>query len=142
MANRTPKTSTTSTAGAAATGGDITMGPVAQRVVIVNGGIHVMALVRAALGAGHYEIVVVESKDHAYSHIKRVQPRLVILCTRIEDRESFQVLSMLKLDEKTRRIPVLTYTTEHEGQEAADDRDEDASEGKRLVASTQALPMN
>ena len=42
---------------------------------------------------------------------------LVILCMRIEDREGFQVLSMLKLDDETRRIPVLTYTTEYEGQE-------------------------
>jgi PleD family two-component response regulator len=141
MANRTTKTSTTSTTGTAA-GTDITMVPAAQRVVIVNGGTHVMALVRAALGVGRYEIVIVESNDHAYSHIRRVQPLLVILCTRIEDREGFQILSMLKLDERTRRIPVLTYTTEHEGQESEEDRDEDALERERIVASTLALPMN
>ena len=40
---------------------------------------------------------------------------------RIEDREGFQVLSMLKLDDETRRIPVLTYTTEYEGQETDDE---------------------
>ena len=47
-----------------------------------------------------------------------MQPNLVIVCVRIEDPEGFQVLSMLKLDEDTRTIPVLTYTTEHEGQNA------------------------
>jgi PleD family two-component response regulator len=31
---------------------------------------------------------------------------------RIEDADGFQVLSMLKLDEETRNIPVLTYTSE------------------------------
>ena len=34
-----------------------------------------------------------------------------ILCVRIDDADGFQVLSMLKLDEETREIPVLTYTT-------------------------------
>jgi CheY-like chemotaxis protein len=33
----------------------------------------------------------------------------------------FQVLSMLKLDEDTREIPVLTYTTEYEGQESKEE---------------------
>ena len=36
---------------------------------------------------------------------------------RIDDADGFQVLSMLKLDEETRGIPVLTYTTEYEGQD-------------------------
>jgi CheY-like chemotaxis protein len=47
-----------------------------------------------------------------------VQPNLVILCVHIDDLDGFQVLSMLKLDEATRDIPVLTYTTEYEGQES------------------------
>ena len=66
------------------------------------------------------EVLLVESSEHAYSHIKRVQPNLVILCMRIEDRDGFQVLSMLKLDAETREIPVLTYTCESCGDEAED----------------------
>jgi CheY-like chemotaxis protein len=68
--------------------------------------------------------VFVESSSHAYSQIKRVQPNLVILCVRIENLDGFQVLSMLKLDENTRRIPVLTYTTEYEGQETEEEAPE------------------
>jgi CheY-like chemotaxis protein len=83
----------------------------------------------------------VESTGHAYSHIKRVQPHLVILCMRIEDPEGFQVLSMLKLDDETRRIPVLTYTTEYEGQETEDDVLE-TSDMELFVAAMRALPMN
>ena len=30
--------------------------------------------------------------------------------------DGFQVLSMLKLDDETREIPVLTYTNEYEGE--------------------------
>ena len=52
-----------------------------------------------------------------YSQIKKVLPNLVILCTRIERLDGFQILTMLKLDPETRNIPVLTYTTEAEGQD-------------------------
>ena len=90
-------------------------------MVIVNGSTEILELLETVLDAGHYDVVFVESTAHAYSQIKRVQPNLVILCVRIEDVDGFQVLSMLKLDEDTREIPVLTYTTEYEGQEPEDD---------------------
>jgi len=89
----------------------------AQKVVIVNGDAQILELLETVLDAGHYDVVFVESSAHAYSQIKRVQPNLVILCVRIDDLDGFQVLSMLKLDRATRDIPVLTYTTEYEGQE-------------------------
>jgi PleD family two-component response regulator len=89
----------------------------AQKVVIVNGDAQILELLETVLDAGHYDVVFVESSAHAYSQIKRVQPNLVILCVRIDDLDGFQVLSMLKLDAATRDIPVLTYTTEYEGQE-------------------------
>ena len=90
----------------------------AQKVVIVNGNAEILELLETVLDAGHYDVVFVESNAHAYSQIKRVQPNLVILCVNIDDLDGFQVLSMLKLDEATRDIPVLTYTTEYEGQES------------------------
>src|SRR5437667_8846149 len=86
----------------------------AQKVVIVNGSTEILELLESVLEAGHYDVVFVESSEHAYSQIKRVQPNLVILCVRIDDADGFQVLSMLKLDHETSRIPVLTYTTEYE----------------------------
>src|SRR5512143_2043737 len=82
-----------------------------QRVVIVNGNTDTLELLESVLDGGHYDVAFVNSTDHAYSHIRRVQPNLVILCIRIEDVAAFQVLSMLKLDDETVRIPVLTYTT-------------------------------
>jgi PleD family two-component response regulator len=89
----------------------------AQKVVIVNGSTEMLELLETVLDAGHYDVVFVESSQRAYSQIKRVQPNLVILCVRIDDADGFQVLSMLKLDDDTRGIPVLTYTTEYDGQE-------------------------
>ena len=96
----------------------------AQKVVIVNGNPEILELLETVLDAGHYDLVFVESSARAYSQIKRVQPNLVILCVRTEDLDGFHVLSMLKLDDDTRDIPVLTYTTEYEGQE----QDEDVAE--------------
>jgi len=89
----------------------------AQKVVIVNGSPEMLEMLETALDAGRYDVVFVESSEHAYSQIKRVQPNLVILCVRIDDADGFQVLSMLKLDEETRDIPVLTYASEQSDEE-------------------------
>ena len=110
-----------------------------QKVVIVNGSPDVLEMLESVMDPGHYDIVFVESGAHAYSQIKRVQPQLVILCMRIEDVEGFQVLSMLKLDDDTFRIPVLTYTTEYEGQDT-DGRLNDFTDSPLLPV--RALPMN
>src|SRR5690242_19869218 len=88
-----------------------------QKVVIVNGSTEILELLESVLEAGHYDIVFVESSAHAYSQIKRVRPDLVILCVRVDDPAGLQVLSMLKLDADTRDIPILTYTTESDGEE-------------------------
>src|SRR4029078_11959265 len=73
-----------------------------QKVVIVNGSTEMLELLETVLDAGHYDVVFVESSEHAYSQIKRVLPDLVILCIKVGGMDGFQVLSMLKLDEQTR----------------------------------------
>ena len=76
-----------------------------QKVVVVDGNAEVLGMLEAVLDAGRYDMVFVESSDHAYSQIKKVLPNLVIVCARIEQLESFQLLTMLKLDAETRRHP-------------------------------------
>ena len=110
-----------------------------QKVVIVNGNPEMLETLETALDAGHYDVVFVESSEHAYSQIKRVQPDLVILCLEMDDAEALTVLSMLKLDEDTRHIPVVTYTTA--GEEEQDD-DEEEDMGSPVFASRPALLMN
>jgi CheY-like chemotaxis protein len=112
----------------------------AQKVVIVNGSPDVLELLETVLEAGRYDIVFVESNAHAYSQIKRVQPNLVILCVRIEDMDGFQVLSMLKIDEETRDIPILTYTTEFEGQDVEPEAPEPSD--TEMFAAAPVLRMN
>lgn len=83
----------------------------AQKVVIVNGGDEVAGFLDTIIEAGRYDVVFVESAAHAYSQVKKVEPHLIIVCLDLNDAEGFRVLSMLKLDPDTRRIPLLTYAT-------------------------------
>jgi len=82
----------------------------AQQVVVVSKQSHLNGLLETVLDAGQYDVVFVESTEHAYSHIKRLTPHLIIVCLDIDDIEGFQVLSMLKLDNETKTIPVVTCT--------------------------------
>ena len=88
-----------------------------RKVVVVNDGSDALGMLDAVLDAGRYEMVLVESNDHAYSQVKKELPNLVIFCPRVGNIEEFQLLTMLKLDPETRGIPVLADTTEWEGQD-------------------------
>ncbi len=92
-----------------------------QKVVVVNGAPDVLELLESVLDGGRYDLLFADASSHAYSLIAREQPHLVVLCTSIDRSDGFQLLSMLKLDPRTRDIPVVTYTTESE-------EDDDVSE--------------
>ena len=91
-----------------------------QQVVVVSKQSQLNGLLETVLDAGQYDVVFIESTDHAYSHIKRLSPHLVIVCLDIDDIDGFQVLSMLKLDSDTKNIPVVTCTVP-QGDESAND---------------------
>ena len=119
----------------------IVVAPV-QKVVVVNGNTEVLGMLESVLDAGRYDMVFVESSNRAYSQIKKVVPNLVILCAHIEELDGFQLLTMLKLDAETKDIPVLTYTTEYEGQDFDEAISQLAEEEEEFMPSRQALRMN
>ena len=92
-----------------------------QQVVVVSKQSQLNGLLETVLDAGQYDVVFVESTEHAYSHIKRLTPHLIIVCLDIDDLDGFQVLSMLKLDEDTKAIPVVTCTMQQEDDVMRDD---------------------
>ena len=98
-----------------------TVRPTSQQVVVVSKQSQLNGLLETVLDAGHYDVVFVESTEHAYSHIKRLTPHLIIVCLDIDDLDGFQVLSMLKLDEETKGIPLVTCTTSHDDEEIPDE---------------------
>ena len=92
-----------------------------QQVVVVSKHSQLNGLLETVLDAGQYDVVFVESTEHAYSHIKRLVPHLVIVCLDVDDLEGFQVLSMLKLDHDTRHIPIVTCTISEDQQTSANE---------------------
>ena len=94
-----------------------TVSPTSQQVVVVSKQSQLNELLETVLDAGQYDVVFVESTEHAYSHIKRLTPHLIIVCLDIDELDGFQVLSMLKLDDETKAIPVVTCTVSHDEEE-------------------------
>src|SRR5262245_27305192 len=89
-----------------------------RTIAIVNGGPEMVLLREAVVepGACQVEFVTLMSRS-VHARLRTMAPDLIVLCTRIDDPAGFQLLSVLKLDPVTREIPVLTFTTEYEGQE-------------------------
>ncbi len=111
-----------------------------QKVVVVNGSPEILEMLETVLDAGRYDMVFVESSARAYSRVRHVQPNLVIVCMRIDDVEVFQLLSMLKLDAETRRIPVVTYTTHLEADN--DESEDDVIEEDEFPLARPTVTMN
>jgi PleD family two-component response regulator len=111
-------------------------------VVVVNGNTEVLGMLESVLDAGRYDMVFVESADRAYSQVKKVLPNLVILCTRLDQLDGFQLLTMLKLDPETKTIPVLTYTSEYDQESFDAAISQLAEEDDDLFTARPALRMN
>ena len=110
-----------------------------QQVVVVSKQSQLNGLLETVLDAGQYDIVFVESTEHAYSHIKRLTPHLIIVCLDIDDLDGFQVLSMLKLDSETRDIPLVTCTSSQDDEET---RDESLDPREGVFSQPAAMQLN
>lgn len=86
------------------------------RVMVVGGGPGVLPRVEPLLPSGAYDVEFVSLDQEPYGCVLDDAPDLLVVCLKIEDAASFQFLSMLQMDPATRHLPVLTYTTESEGQ--------------------------
>ena len=110
-----------------------------QQVVVVSKQSQLNGLLETVLDAGQYDVVFVESTEHAYSHIKRLTPHLIIVCLDIDDIDGFQVLSMLKLDNDTKNIPVVTCTVSQEDEVT---RDESVDPPDDVFSQPPAMQLN
>lgn len=117
----------------------ITVRPAPQQVVVVSKQSQIIGLLETVLDAGQYDVVFVESTEHAYSHIKRLSPNLIIVCLDIDDIDGFQVLSMLKLDNETKAIPVVTCTISASDEDSPDEAPEPPDD---VFCDAPAMAMN
>lgn len=113
--------------------------PTAQTVVIVNGTQDMLNVLDKVLEPGHYDVVISDSTNDAYSLIKRVRPHLVLLGLRVDNLDGYQVLSMLKLDAETRHLRIVTCTADDDEEEPVGGLAETLDD---VLSSKPALRMN
>jgi CheY-like chemotaxis protein len=111
----------------------------ARRVVVVDGSPEVLELLETALDGGQYDLSFAEAGHHAYSLIKRELPDLIVLTVEVDTLAGFQLLSMLKLDPGTRRIPLVTLTADTSAESDSLDLPDDET---RPVATTPPLRLH
>ena len=97
----------------------------------------------------HFDLIVMDVKMpvidgiEALRQIKRIRPSLVILFLELGDACGFQALSMLKLDEATRDIRILTSTVVPEDTDVEpEEGDEEAAQEETLFAALAPVRLN
>jgi len=109
--------------------------PPRQTVLCVGATPH--SVLDRVLEPGAYDVSFLESVEGAYSHIAETMPDRVIICTRADDEDSLQVLSMLNLDPRTSSIPIMTCVVP-----AAECLEEDARRGGRVPSVGRPVVMH
>jgi DNA-binding response OmpR family regulator len=111
-----------------------------RTVVLVTGRAEPAASLDAlSVDMRDYDVILVDSIAHGYSRIKQAAPDLIVVCSEIDDAEACQLLSMLKVDSRASRIPVLTCVTSRETNELEVDF---AELGREASTQFLAMPMN
>jgi CheY-like chemotaxis protein len=80
-----------------------------QLAVFVGGGTDALAVVEPVLDGRSYAVEFVEADDEPYATIAALKPDLIVVSLALDDLGGFQLLTMLRLDPNTARIPVLSY---------------------------------
>jgi CheY-like chemotaxis protein len=85
-----------------------------QLALFVGGGPESLAIVEPVLDGRAYDVEFVASDDEPYATVAAPKPDLVIVGLGLDDLAGFQLLTMLRLDPDTARIPVLSYVRDEE----------------------------
>ena len=85
-----------------------------QLAVFVGGGPDALAVVEPVLDGRSYDIEFVAASDEPYATIAALKPDLVVVSLDLEELAGFQLLTMLRLDPHTARIPVLSYVRDED----------------------------
>ena len=82
-------------------------------IAIFNIGPRALARFESTPAFDGCNLLILDSRTGAYSDIKRLRPSLVVIGAQLEeDEDACQLLTILKLDDETRRIPVVTIATD------------------------------
>jgi PleD family two-component response regulator len=85
-----------------------------QLAVFVGGGPDSLAIVEPVLDGRAYDVEFVAADDEPYATVAALKPDLVVVSLGLDDPAGFQLLTMLRLDPETAKIPVLSYVRDGE----------------------------
>lgn len=103
-----------------------------QTALVVGGGPDVLEAVEPMLDGARWSIEFVDMTDEPYATVVALQPDLVVVHLGLDEPAGFGLLSMLRLDPRTRGIPVLSYVGEGE----------DATSTDLVVENSRLLPLD
>jgi DNA-binding response OmpR family regulator len=85
-----------------------------QTVMVVDDDADILEVTRLALQAGGYSVLPAGSGSEALRTLEQSRPDLILLDINMPDMDGWQVLRMLKVDERTSSIPVAMFSIKME----------------------------
>jgi hypothetical protein len=85
-----------------------------QVALVVGGGPDVLEAVEPMLRGSRWTIEFVDMSDEPYGTVVAMRPDLVVVNLGLDEPAGFGLLSMLRLDPRTRGIPVLSYVRDEQ----------------------------
>jgi two-component system alkaline phosphatase synthesis response regulator PhoP len=80
------------------------------KILVIEDEEHIQELVKVNLTASGYEVLVTGSGEDGLELAKAVYPDLILLDLRLPGMSGWDVLMLLKADDKLQKIPVITMT--------------------------------
>ena len=85
-----------------------------RTVMVVDDDSDILDVTRLALEGGGYRVVPTRSGSEALRTLERSRPDLILLDINMPDMDGWQVLRLLKVDERTASIPVAMFSIKME----------------------------
>lgn len=85
-----------------------------RTVMVVDDDADIVELTRLVLEGGGYRVVPASSGPEALRKIEMGHPDLILLDINMPEMDGFQVLRVLKVDERTQTIPVALFSIKME----------------------------
>ncbi|MCA1585728.1 MAG: hypothetical protein LC791_13500 [Acidobacteria bacterium] len=98
-----------------------------QLALVVGGRPDVLEVVEPMLQGARWSIEFVAMADEPYGTVVAMRPDLVVVSLGLDEPAGFGLLSMLRLDPRTRGIPVLSYVRDEQCEASHDVQVESAN---------------
>lgn len=85
-----------------------------RTIMVVDDDADIVELTRLVLEGGGYRVVPASSGPEALRKIEQAHPDLILLDINMPEMDGFQVLRVLKVDERTQTIPVALFSIKME----------------------------